>query len=454
MSRSILIIDDDPGVLDVVSRVFQRNAWETDCAGSGEDGVRLYDARRQDVVLLDLQLPGLSGRDALDVLVSRGATVVMLTGHADVETAVDAMQAGAETFLTKPFDLAHLNAAAEHAAEKAELRRTNQLLAQTMAGGGADLGLGTSPVVRDLSRQVDLIAASADTSVLLLGESGTGKSFIAQMLHARSARARGPFVEINAAGLSATFLESELFGHERGAFTDAREMKRGLFEVADRGTLFLDEIGDLAPELQPKLLRVLETRSFRRLGGTRELQVDVRMVAATNRDLQAQVRAGRFRKDLFYRLSVFPLEVPPLRERSREDLLELVYRFVREMGRQHPGAPAELSPKALAALAAHPWPGNVRELRNVLERAMVLAAGAPRIEPEHLPPGLKVPRAVRVARVQPAIAPLCEVERRHIERTLFLLGGNRSEAAAKLGISRSTLHVKIDEYGLEQVGRR
>jgi two-component system response regulator AtoC len=454
MSRSILIIDDDPGVLGVVSRFFQRKDWEVACAGSGEDGVRLYGARRPDVVLLDLQLPGLSGRDTLDVLVSREATVVMLTGHADVETAVDAMQAGAESFLTKPVDLAHLQAAAEHAAEKVELRRTNQLLARTMAGGGTDLGLGTSPVMRDLSRQVDLIAASADTTVLLLGESGTGKSFIAQMLHARSHRTRRPFVEINAAGLSATFLESELFGHERGAFTDAKEMKRGLFEVADRGTLFLDEIGDLAPELQPKLLKVLETRSFRRLGGTRELRVDVRLVAATNRDLQAQVRAGRFRKDLYYRLSVFPLEVPPLRERSREDLLELVYRFVRELGRQHPHSPGELSPKALATLAAHAWPGNVRELRNVLERALVMAAGEPRIQPEHLPPNLKVRRARRAAHVEPSIAPLAEIVREHIERTLFLLSGNRSEAASKLGISRSTLHVKIEEYGLEQVGRR
>jgi DNA-binding NtrC family response regulator len=454
MPRSILIIDDDPGVLGVLGKFFQRKGWEVFSAGSGEDGVRLYEAHRPDLALLDLDLPGLSGRDILDILVSRGAAVVMLTGHAEVETAVDAMQSGAETFLTKPVNFAHLEAAVLRAVEKVELRRTNELLARQMAdrdGGGA--GLGASPMMRDLSRQVDLLAASADTSVLLLGESGTGKSFIAQLLHARSPRSRGPFVEINAAGLSATFLDSELFGHERGAFTDAREMKRGLFEVADRGTLFLDEIGDLAPELQPKLLKVLETRSFRRLGGTREMQVDVRLVAATNKDLQAEVRAGRFREDLFYRLSVFPMVVPPLRERSREDVLELAHRFLRELGQRHRNSPTELSGKALELLAGYAWPGNVRELKNVLERALVLASGSERIEAEHLPPTLKGPGAPRAAREEPSILPLEEVERRHIERTLFLLGGNRTSAAEKLGISRSTLHTKIQQYGLENVGR-
>jgi two-component system response regulator AtoC len=453
MPRSILIIDDDPGVLGVLSKFFQRKGWEVSSAASGEDGVRAYEAQRPDVVLLDLDLPGLSGRDILDILVSRGAAVVMLTGHAEVEVAVDAMQSGAETFLTKPVNFPHLEAAVERAAEKVELRRTNELLARSMADRTESTGLGASPMMRDLARQVDLLAGSGDTTALLLGESGTGKSFIAQMLHARSPRARGPFVEINCAGLQATFLDSELFGHERGAFTDAKEMKRGLFEVADRGTLFLDEIGDLAPELQPKLLKVLETRSFRRLGGTRELQVDVRLIAATNRDLDAEVRTGRFREDLFYRLSVFPLVVPPLRERSAEDVLELAHRFLRELGKRHRTSPTQLSPRALEVLAGYAWPGNVRELRNVLERALVLAAGAERLEPEHLPPGLKAAGAPRATRDEPSIVSLEEVERRHIERTLFLLGGNRTAAADRLGISRSTLHTKIQQYGLEAVGR-
>jgi two-component system, NtrC family, response regulator AtoC len=453
MPKSILLIDDDPGVLRVHTKFLQRKGWDVFSAERGEDGVRLYEAERPDVTLLDLELPGLSGRDILDVLVSRGAAVVMLTGHGDVETAVEAMHSGAETFLTKPVHFDHLEAALDRTLENVQLRRTNELLARSMADRAAPAALGASPLMRDLERQVDLLAGSPDTTALLLGESGTGKSFIAQMLHSRSPRSRSPFVEINAAGLSGTFLESELFGHERGAFTDAKEMKRGLFEIADRGTLFLDEIGDLSPELQPKLLKVLETRSFRRLGGTREMQVDVRLVAATNRDLAAEVRAGRFRADLFYRLSVFPLEVPPLRKRAREDVLELAHRFLRELGQRHRASPTELSPKAAELLGAYAWPGNVRELRNALERALVLSSGGPRIEPEHLPPGLKTPRAPRAGREDPRIIPWDEVERRHVERTLFLLGGNRTATAEKLGISRSTLHAKIRQHGLNVVGR-
>jgi DNA-binding NtrC family response regulator len=452
MPRSILVVDDDPGVLSVLTRFFQRKGWDVHQAGSGEDGLRRWESARPDVVLLDLDLPGMSGRQVLDVLVSRGAAVIMLTGHAEVETAVDAMQAGAETFLTKPVDLAHVEAAAERAAEKQELRRANELLSRQL-GGGQAASLGTSPRMVALARQVELLSASADTTALLLGESGTGKSWVAQMIHARSPRAKSPFVEINCAGLSATFLDSELFGHERGAFTDAREMKRGLFEVADRGTLFLDEIGDLAPELQPKLLRVLETRTFRRLGGTREMTVDVRLLAATNKDLSAEVRTGRFREDLFYRLSVFPLTIPPLRDRGREDVLELMHHFLRELGGRHPSSPGQLAPRAAEALATYAWPGNVRELRNVLERALVLASGAERIDVEHLPEPLRARGAPRATRDDAEILSLAPVEHRHIERALYLLNGNRTAAAERLGISRSTLHAKIAQYGLETAGK-
>src|SRR3954470_6506785 len=339
MPRSVLLVDDEPAVVRVLAKFFERQEWEVYQALSGEDGVRTYDAQRPDLVVLDVNLPGLSGLQTLEILVARGATVLMLTGEAEVATAVEAMQLGAESFLTKPVDFAHLQSAAERAVEKVELRRANQLLVERMEERSRQGVLGTSPRMQELARQVELVAASADTSVLLLGESGTGKGFVAQMIHARSPRGRGPFVEINCAGLSSTFLDSELFGHEKGAFTDAREMKRGMFEVADHGTLFLDEIGDLAQHLQPKLLKVLETKSFRRLGGTRELEVDVRLLAATNRDLQAEVRAGRFREDLFYRLSVFPLTIPPLRERSREDVLELVHASVRDLHRRHPESP-------------------------------------------------------------------------------------------------------------------
>jgi transcriptional regulator with PAS, ATPase and Fis domain len=273
------------------------------------------------------------------------------------------------------------------------------------------------------------------------------------MIHARSPRGRGPFVEINCAGLSATFLTSELFGHEKGAFTDARETKRGMFEVADHGTVFLDEIGDLAPDLQPKLLKVLETKTFRRLGGTRELEVDVRLLAATNRDLHAEERAGRFREDQIYRLSVFPLTIPPLRERSRDDVLELVHASVRDLHRRHPESPDELSARALDLLLGYAWPGNVRELRNAVERALVLARGADQVGPEHLPEQVRAPGSAKAQRQDWEVLTLEEVQRRHTERTLHLTGGNRTLAAEKLGISRATLHAKIKEYGLQDVGR-
>jgi two-component system response regulator HydG len=446
MPQSILLVDDDTAVLRLLEKFFQREEWQTHSATAGDEAVALWERHRPDLVLLDLDLPGLSGLHVLDLLTVRGATVVMLTGRADVSTAVEAMQAGAESYLTKPVDFDQLRATLARALEKSELRRENRELLERLASGEGRTALGSSPAMQDLERQLGLLAHS-DATALLLGESGTGKSWVARMIHTGSTRAREPFVEVNCAGLTATFLDSELFGHEKGAFTDAREMKRGLFEIADRGTLFLDEIGDLAPELQPKLLRVLETRRFRRLGGTRELEVDVRLLAATNRELRAEASAGRFREDLFYRLSVFPIVIPPLRTRSREDVQELLYRFIAELAPRHPESPTRVAPRALALLLAHPWPGNVRELRNTIERALVLSRGADQVGPEHLPD------AVRAAQLRPVpeeggIIPLAEMERLHIERALRV-AGSRTAAAQALGISRSTLYAKIREMELE-----
>ncbi|MBV9774596.1 MAG: sigma-54-dependent Fis family transcriptional regulator [Gemmatimonadetes bacterium] len=455
MARSILLIDDEPDVLRSLGRLFEREGWEVFRALTGEEGLRLYEASRPDLVLLDLYLPGMSGMDVLDVLVPRDATVIMLTGHGDIETAVEAMRLGAENFLTKPVELPHLLAAANRAMEKSELRRTNRLLAGRLAEGRDTSTLGSSPRMREMARQVELLAASDNTTVLLLGESGTGKGWVAQMLHAHSPRARAPFVEINCAGLSANFLDSELFGHEKGAFTDAKTMKRGLFEVAHGGTIFLDEIGDLAPDLQPKLLKVLERKTFRRLGGTREIEVDVRLVAATNKGLDAEVQGGRFREDLYYRLNVLPLTLPPLRERSRDDVLELVHRLLGGLRKQHPRGAAKLSSRALDLLLGYAWPGNVRELRNVLERALVLSMGEETILPEHLPAELRSPSSASSlpVREHQVVMSLEDMERKHIERTLVMLDGNRTQTAEALGISRATLHNKIRLYGLEAVGR-
>lgn len=453
MPRSILLVDDEPNILLSLGRFFEREGWEVFRAESGEQGIALHEARRPDLVLLDLNLPGISGMEVLEVLAKRDATVVLLTGHGDLETAVEAVRLGAENFLSKPVDLPHLRAAAERAVEKTELRRTNRLLATRLAEGRDEGFLGSSPRMREVARQLRLLAAS-DDAVLLLGESGTGKGWAAQMLHAHGRRATAPLVEVDCAGMSAGALELALFGHEAGALAGARTMQRGLFEAADGGTLFLDEIGDLAPELQPKLLTALERRSFYRLGGTREIHVDVRLIAATRRKLEAGVGTGRFREDLFYRLNMLPLVLPPLRERAREDVLELTHRLLGTLRTAHPGGPARLAARTQDLLLAYPWPGNVRELRDGLEQALGLAAGSEEIRPEHLP------LEIRSAKLPPhppreghGIMRLEEVEQRHIERTLLLFDGNRTRAARALGISRATLHNKIRALGLETVGR-
>ena len=450
MSRSILLVDDDTAVLDLLTRVVEKRGWAVSRAVTGAGALEQYDRERTGLVLLDLDLPDTSGLPVLQLLQERDpdVAVVMLTGHGDVETAVEAMRLGAENFLAKPVEIDHLEAAMDRAAEKVELRRRTRFL----AGPGIqsdDDALGPSPAMRELAGRVERIAAG-DATVLLEGETGTGKGWVARMIHDRSERASRPFVEVNCGGLTATFLDSELFGHEKGAFTDARTAKPGLFEVADGGTIFLDEIGDLAPELQPKLLKVLENHRFRRLGGTRELAVDVRLIAATNRELKADVASGRFREDLYYRLAVLPLRLPPLRQRAPEDIGALAYRILDDLARDAGGAPARIGDDALDVLIHHAWPGNIRELRNILERVLILGDGAPEIRAHHLPADLRRGEAVR----DPG-EPLTleEVERRHILRVLESNHGNRSRSARVLGISRATLYEKLDRYGFRTVGR-
>src|SRR5688572_12248227 len=445
MADTLLLVDDDASVLRAIGDYFERIGYEVWREGTGEQAMETFRRVRPDVVLLDLHLPDSSGLVVLERLRREGASVILLTGQGDIETAVNAMQLGAENFLTKPVDMTHLAAAIARVAEKARLSRQN---ARLRARDHEDEGigsLGVSPAMRELARQIELLAASDRSTVLLQGESGTGKGWVARVIHNLSPRSGGPFVEVNCGGLSATFLDSELFGHEKGAYTDAKERKIGLFELADHGTIFLDEIGELALELQPKLLKVLETKKFRRLGGTRELTVDVRLVTATNRDLVKEVEGGAFREDLYYRLNVMPLVLPPVRDRSREDKLALITRLIAELKAQLPGCPSDLGPDVLERLLAASWPGNVREMRNVLERAMILARGQPALAVEHLPPDLRQ-RASTDRRY--TAQSLSEIERQHIERTLRHHGGNRTRAAAELGISRATLINKIKTYSL------
>lgn len=450
MRGSILLVDDDQEVLSLLGGFFQDRGWQVQRAAEAQGALALYERERPDLVLLEVRLPGVSGLQLLEVLRSRDpdAAVIMLTREADVPSAVEAMRLGAESFLARPFDLSHVEAAAERARENGALRMLNRFFAGRR-GNGTAVALGPSPLMLGIMRDVELLAAS-DTPVLLSGETGTGKGFVAQLLHSLSGRAANPFVEFNCAGVPASVADAEVFGHEKGASGDARFPKRGLLEVAHTGTLFLDEIGDVPLELQPKLLKVLEQRRFRRLGGSREIEVDVRMVAATAHDLDRRVREGRFHEDLFFRLNALPLRLPPLRERGRDEVAGLAVRLLHELRRQTGGGPDRFSPDAMAVLTEYSWPGNIRELRNVLERVLLLAPGAAEVAVAQLPPELT--GAGNDWNHDPELT-LQEVERRHIARVLAHHAGNRSRAARTLGISRATLYEKLARYGLDQVGR-
>ena len=444
MADSVLLIDDDVDVLRSIGNHFERQGYEVIRELTGEAGLATFERLRPEVVILDLRLKGMDGLQVLEQLRQRDAAVILLAGAGDTASAVRAMQLGAENFLIKPVDMAHLAAATARVADKVRLQRIiGTLHTRSAAGTGLDV-LGDSPAMRELAQQVALLARSDRTTVLLSGESGTGKGWVARLIHDLSPRGREPFVDVSCCGFDGTELDSELFGHEKGAFAEARERRQGLVEVADRGTVLLDEIGDLPPELQPKLLKLLETRTFRRLGGTREITVDVRLIASTSRDLAAEVESGRFREDLYYRLSVMPLRLPPLRDRTRDDRQLLVSRLLADLRRAIPDGPASANAEALDRLLAYPWPGNVREMKNVLERALILGRGQPAINVEHLPGEFRARPGVGDRRHTPIS--LDELERQHIERTLKHHAGNRTRAAAELGISRATLINKIKRY--------
>ena len=449
---SVLIVDDERPVADAFAAFFEKHGNHTVTrAYNGTDAVAAYLASRPDLVLLDLRLPDMTGFDVYARIREHSPVVIMISGHGDIPLAVQALQSGAENFLTKPVELAHLAIAAERAFEKVRLRQLNQYLSERRSDLAASFALGTSTVMRELAAQVELLAASDRTTVLLLGESGSGKGRVAQLIHAHSPRKGAPFVEVNCAAMTVGALEVALFGQEVGANGNGTEPHVGLFEVAEGGTLFLDEIGELGTHLQARLLRLFEARTFRRVGGTREIAANVRIVAATNRDLVTEVNEGRFREDLYYRLSVMPLYLPPLRARSREDLVELVGRIVDDLRPHLPAAPRVISDDALDRLLRHAWPGNIRELRNVLERAMIVGRGAERIEMRHLPSEIRDTSVPNLDHHVPLT--LAEIERAHIERALKAHNENRTHAARELGISRATLIKKIKEYGLSPRAR-
>jgi DNA-binding NtrC family response regulator len=446
MAGSVLLIDDDVDVLRSIGSYFERQGYEVTRELSGEAGLATFDRLRPEVVILDLRLPGMNGMEVLEELRQRDAACILLTGEGDVATAVRAMQLGAENFLTKPVDMEHLAAATARVADKARLRRINEaLLVQSAPGHGLD-SLGTSSGMQDFAHQVALLAQSERTTVLLTGESGTGKGWVARMIHDLSPRAKAPFVEVNCAGLNATFLDSELFGHEKGAFTGAIGARRGRFEVADQGTLFLDEIGDLALGLQSKLLRVLQQRSFERLGSNSSVTVNIRLVCATHRNLEEMVKQNTFREDLYYRLNVVQLHLPPLRER-RDGIPVLAHHFLEKFGKQFGKKTRRFSHLAMRALEEHAWPGNVRELENVVQRAVVIAEG-PVVEIWHLPTtlrnGFEQPQLLH-----PFEEEVRDFKRRLIVRTLRECGGRKAEAARTLGLARGYLHRLINQLQIQ-----
>lgn len=431
MSRSLLVIEDDAGVRETLVEFFETFGHTARGAGTASEGRRLAAEHAPDVVLLDLHLPDADGLVALEALRADDPelAVIVLTGYADVGTAVRAMQQGAADLLEKPVDLEALAAAVDRAAERGRLRREVALLrdrARHPEGRPA-----VTAIAPTLAQLVELAARNPDAPVLLQGETGTGKGFVARQIHDLSARRAEPFVEINCASLSPTFLESELFGHERGAFTDAKTAKRGLLEVAGTGSVFLDEIAELAPDVQPRLLKVLEERTFRRLGGTTMLRTDARIIVATHQPLAQAVADGRFRADLYYRLQVLTITLPPLRER-RDEIPALADALLPRG--------ASLSDRARQALLDYSWPGNIRELRNALWRAAILAEGHP-IEPAHL--GLTPSRPAAEAG---NVLTLEQAEQRAIAAALDAAGGNRTRAAQLLGVARSTLIEKLKRH--------
>jgi DNA-binding NtrC family response regulator len=435
----LLIVDDDNEYRSTVARRFGRRGYRVQEAADGETALDLASRRQFHVAVVDLVMPGLSGLELLDKLKagSPECEVVMLTGQGTIETAVDAMKRGAHDFLTKPFPLTELEVVVQKAFEQRELRKENRQLKAVIARNqpSAEI-LGRSTAIKEVLRLVER-AGPTDKAILIQGESGTGKELVARALHRASRRAGKPMVVINCAALPETLLESELFGHEKGSFTGAVSAKQGLFELADGGTLMIDEIGEMPGSLQAKLLRVLEDGSFRRVGSLKECRVDVRLIAATNRNMAEEVKAGRFREDLYYRINVMSLELPPLRQRTG-DVPLLVPKFL--------GPGWAIEPQAMQSLEAYSWPGNVRQLINVIERAKILAEGAV-VRWQDLPTEVRTPAPAGHA-FNGQSDKLEEIERAHVVDVMEREKGNKARAARALGINRRSLYRLLEKYGI------
>ncbi|MCC6346472.1 MAG: sigma-54-dependent Fis family transcriptional regulator [Nitrospirales bacterium] len=441
----ILAIDDEEPFRRLLKKELTRKGFSVETAGDGETGFSLLKDTAYDVVLLDIVMPGLDGIEFMKKVKNDPATpaIVVLSGKAAVETAVEAMKNGAYDYLSKPYKLDELIVVINRAYEYRRLKIKSILLEQELARKETGFEfIGRSRQFRDILTLIRKIAPT-DSSVFIHGESGTGKELVAGTIWHHSKRSHAPFTALNCAALSENLIESELFGHEKGAFTSAHQMKYGIVEVADKGTLFLDEIGEMPIGLQAKLLRFLDSGEFRRVGGNKALKVDVRVIAATNKDLTHLIREGSFRQDLYYRLNVININIPPLRER-KEDIPELARHFLRKYSQKLSQSVTDFAPKALELLADYHWPGNVRELENVVERAVILC-DSDKVREEDL----SIPEASSSLRKNESYSSLEEMEKEYILKVLRDTEGNQSRASQILGIDRKTLYLKLKKFGID-----
>jgi DNA-binding NtrC family response regulator len=439
----VLVVDDEEPFRRLLKKELTRKGYGVEVAADGSEALRLLRDNPFDVILLDIVMPGVDGISLMKTLKEDpGApSIIVLTGKATVETAVEAMKNGAYDYLTKPYKLDELVIVIDRAYEYGRLSVKSKLLEQELVRIESPFELvGTSKQLRDILAVIQKVAPT-DSPVFIQGESGTGKELVANTVWHYSTRKDAPFIALNCASLSENLIESELFGHEKGAFTSAYQMKHGLVEVADKGTLFLDEIGEMPIGLQAKLLRFLDSGEFRRVGGNKTLSVDVRVIAATNKELTGLIKAGKFREDLFYRLNVINITIPPLRER-KEDIDELARHFLGKYAKKLAKSITDLTPDALELLSAYHWPGNVRELENVVERAVILCE-SDKLGAEDL--SIPSPAVVAELGTNPSLE---EMEKTYILRVLKETNGNQSRASQLLGIDRKTLYLKLKKYGI------
>ncbi|MEI8315018.1 MAG: sigma-54 dependent transcriptional regulator [Verrucomicrobiota bacterium] len=452
----VLVIDDERLVRWSLEQKLSREGYDVESAPTGEEGLNLLRDGGHELVLLDLRLPGIDGIQTLQEIkkIERDIGVIMLTADTGISRAVECVRLGAHNYLCKPFDFDEVRLALEKAREDLRLRReVSRIRRQQRREFGVQNLVGPSPAMRSVRDLIEKIATSNATTVLIEGENGTGKELAARAIHFSGARADQSLLDLNCSAVPETLFESELFGHERGAFTDAKAMKKGLFEMADGGTLLLDEIGDLKPTMQVKLLRVLETRKFRRVGGTQDIAVDVRVIALTNKDMTTAIQRGEFRQDLYYRLKVIAVTMPPLRERPT-DIVPLAEHFLEHFAAEFKKSKKSLSPESQQAITRYPWPGNARELRNAIERVVILEAD-PTISCEHLPLEIRagVPSDGPTAVTLPTDGIALEtVERDLVRQAMERTSGNQTRAAELLGIERDALRRRLIKYGFREAG--